>query len=479
MIVRARLSNEYLFLALALAAGEWLATSFCELSALWPAAVFAALTAALFGYGFAFRIWRQLTMFFVGIALAFAADADRIGFLRSAEIASGPLEAELEVLGRISVRGEWVSFDSETCAVPLRVIMPRREGEALPRIGEIRHTAGWLERRKIGDRRRRILWVKGRVTRCDKVGEIAFAPVLRFLDRVRARLSENLAFGVGDLHSVSLLRAMVLGERSELAAEDRIAFRDAGTMHVFAISGLHIGVIAIMLVVFLVLCSVPLRWAGIAMIPMLWAYVLMIGFPPSAIRAALMASLYFAAPAFWRRSDSLVAWSQTFLLVHVLSPLQITDVGSLLSFMVMFWLLFYGRWAKAIALRPTVAAMGFPVIAWSAGTPIAARVFERITPGGLLANFAVVPLASLAVICGVLGASITMLCPFLGAHFNNAAALIVNAMCLLSRAVASCAVSNFATEPWSVPMCIGWYVAMLLVFYLIYSIVRRHRSIFD
>jgi len=471
-----RLPSAYLKIALALATGEWLATSFCELSAFWPVALFAALMFALFGYGYGWRHWSVPVVFFLGLALAFVADRERLQFLERTENDHGPLVADLKVDGRITRRGDWVSFESEVHGVPLRVVMQQNADEPLPQLDEIRHTVGWLERRSASDRRSRALWIKGRVAKCERIGETAFAPAVRFLSRIRQRLSQSLAIGVEDEHSVTLLRAMVLGERSSMDYEDRLAFQDAGTMHVFAISGLHIGVIAILIVVALLLAGTPLRWSGLVMMPILWAYVLMIGMPPSAVRAALMASLYFAAPIFWRQSDALVAWSQTFILVHFLDPLQIANVGSLLSFMVMFWLLYYGRWVRAIALPPAVASPGFAVVAWLAGTPIAARVFERVTPGGLLANFAVVPLASLAVICGVIGAVISLLWPWFGGHFNNIAALVVNAMCLISRAVASLPFSNFATDPWDVPMCIGWYLAMTLFFWLVLKIVRRRKE---
>ena len=292
-----------------------------------------------------------------------------------------------------------------------------------------------------------------------------------WLAEIRRDVSRRLGLGLDhDRELVSLNRAILLGERNDLPRRTRRMFVDAGTIHVFAISGLHVMIVAWTLVYLLLVCRIPFRAAGLAALPMLWGYVVLIGMPPSAVRAALMASFYFTAPLFWRRPDMLVAWELTFLAVHAVRPENIANVGSLLSFTVMFAILFV---ARAFRNRPTrVQRLAVALAAWAAGVPIAAHVFGRVTPGGLLANVALLPAAGVTVVTGVLGLVTSYASETAAAHLNNVSALFTRAMTEVSRAVAALPGANFATRPWSYAECALWYAAMFLVLAAFKS--RRH-----
>jgi competence protein ComEC len=126
--------------------------------------------------------------------------------------------------------------------------------------------------------------------------------------KLRRDLSKRM--GIGLAHSPEIAdmnRAILLGERYRLRSETKKAFVQSGTVHVFAISGLHVMVIANLFVIFSALIMVPYRIRALAAAPPLWLYVWIIGFPPSAVRAALMASIYLAAPMFWRRPNAVVS----------------------------------------------------------------------------------------------------------------------------------------------------------------------------
>lgn len=107
--------------------------------------------------------------------------------------------------------------------------------------------------------------------------------------------------GIGLEHSrqtAEINRAILLGERRSLSPALKNVFVEAGTIHVFAVSGLHVMVIAKILVVLMMLFFVPQRFAGVLSLFPLWWYIWLIGFPPSSVRAAVMASINFMAPLF-------------------------------------------------------------------------------------------------------------------------------------------------------------------------------------
>jgi ComEC/Rec2-related protein len=276
---------------------------------------------------------------------------------------------------------------------------------------------------------------------------------------VRSEMSRRM--GVGLEHSPSsadINRAILLGERRRLNPAIKRKFVESGTIHVFAISGLHVMVIARFFCLFTAFLGIPLRFRALAAIPLLWIYVWLVDMPPSAVRAALMASIYFAAPLFWRRPNAITAWSLTFLAVHLYSPGLIGDVGSQLSFVVMLAIILAARMVQGLSMakRHVLVALA----AWASGVPIIAHTFGVITPGGLLANFALVPAAGAAVVASMTGVALSWVCVTAAEHANNLAALITGAMAGVSEAVASLPWSNFEISRWGLLECAAWY-AML------------------
>ena len=98
---------------------------------------------------------------------------------------------------------------------------------------------------------------------------------------LRRAFSRQAAIGIElDAEACAVNRAILLGERWRLKPELRRAFVESGSIHVFAISGLHVMIVARTLMVLLMLAFVPQRLAGAAALPPLWLYVYMIGAPP-------------------------------------------------------------------------------------------------------------------------------------------------------------------------------------------------------
>lgn len=294
---------------------------------------------------------------------------------------------------------------------------------------------------------------------------------------LRRDFSERVAIGLEHAPELaSLNRAILLGERSRLSPELKRIFVDSGAIHIFAISGLHVMVMAKILMSLVALLFVPLRMQGLIALPILWGYVALIGAPPSAVRAGLMASFYFAAPVAWRRPNGVVSWAISFLVVHVVAPEQLKEIGSLFSFVVMLALVLANRFVR---LRPgSFGQLAFlTFVAWAAGVPIAAATFGRLTPGGLLANLLLVSTAAYTVVASALGVLASLIWNPLAVHFNNLAAVVTGWMVLVARSVASLPCANLEIPPWGVFDCLGWYAALGLFVFLIHHVQERHRQI--
>ena len=296
-------------------------------------------------------------------------------------------------------------------------------------------------------------------------------------ERLEKALSRGLGVGLEwKPHLADLDRAILLGRRDGLSRAQRRVFTDAGTIHVFAISGLHVMVVAWIIDNVLLRLEVPLRVRGLICLPPLWAYVILTGAHPSAVRAALMASFHLLATVLNRRPDMCIAWSLTALVVYTLHPERILDIGCTFSFAVMLGIVLWLDCARRLErflpignkrVRRYVGEFCVTCVAWAAGVPIAAHVFGRFTPGGLLANLFVLSCAKPLVKCGFGALVAGLLCEPLAALLNNAAAGFVQIMVFVSERVASLPFATFKVRPWSYATCAIWYGACLAFLFLI------------
>lgn len=142
---------------------------------------------------------------------------------------------------------------------------------------------------------------------------------------------------------LSLLAALTLGDKSLLTTETQQLFSDTGTSHVLALSGLHIGIL-ISLFNLLLLKRLRYGWkhgaATLILLAALWGFVLLAGAPLSLLRAALMFSFMQVAQSLQRiHSLSLNNLALAALLLLIIDPFTLFDVGFQLSFTAVFFII--------------------------------------------------------------------------------------------------------------------------------------------
>ena len=149
---------------------------------------------------------------------------------------------------------------------------------------------------------------------------------------IRRRLSESLEAALPSPQS-SLSQALLLGQRASLpqGLEDR--FRDTGASHLLAISGLHVGVLMVVaLGASALLLGRRRRMYLIVPLIVIWAYAVVAGGSPSALRAAAMGTVYLAALALGRPNSVLPALGLAAIAMTAVSPGLLQRVGFQLSF---------------------------------------------------------------------------------------------------------------------------------------------------
>lgn len=488
--------------AATLVAGEVAGFALPELARDWPwvAAFLAELLIAAWGCGVPRLAWPAL--FAAGMVLALRTECSLVALVEENSGLYGPGKAlELPVESHANSwcrkgKGEWkCSFESHAGPLPLKVVMPLAKGGRPPLLGETWRCEGWISQPRDPDERwkRRTLWIgDARMAEC--VDAARDGSIRSRWEKVGEAMARGCGVGLDAWpETAGMLKAMLLGRRGGLSQERRARFADAGTVHVFAISGLHVMVVALVLRQVLSRIGLCTMAQGLFAIPLLVAYTALTGARPSAVRAAMMASIWLLALVFGRRPDSLSAWAITAFAVYAWSPELVYDLGCTLSFIVMLGIVFWCRWIRQFrSPLPDPAAfppgwrrklvcscheilgnIGVSFAAWVAGAPIVAVAFERFTPGGLVANVAVLFCAKFAVTIGAAAMATGILCVPLCALLNMAAALFVYAMAYLSERTAALSFSSCEVVRWTTLECASWYAFWLLLAVLLGRFLPR------
>lgn len=223
--------------------------------------------------------------------------------------------------------------------------------------------------------------------------------------RVREKLLSIYASNGLDDQDYAVLAAMTLGEKSFLSKQTKEIFSISGASHVLALSGLHLGIIYGLLV--LVLGGRGLRRVfSVAFVVLtVWFYVFLTGMSSSVMRSAVMISVYSLVSLLNRDKMSLNALSLTAIVMLLLHPLSLWDVGFQLSFMaVAAILLLYRpieRWvpetilARSAVMRKMWGMMAVSLAAQIGTAPLVAYYFGRFSCYFLLTNLLAIPLTVL------------------------------------------------------------------------------------
>lgn len=150
-----------------------------------------------------------------------------------------------------------------------------------------------------------------------------------YKERILNAINENIN-KMYSPNTAGIAKALTIGDKSDISKELRDNFSITGTAHILAVSGLHVGIIAgaiIWLFSFL-----KNDWLKFVMtILSLWAYLFLIDYPASAVRASLMIALYLFATTIQRQATPLNIVSATAVFIIIISPKITFNTGFQMS----------------------------------------------------------------------------------------------------------------------------------------------------
>lgn len=197
----------------------------------------------------------------------------------------------------------------------------------------------------------------------------------------------------------AIVSAMTLGDKTSLTKETKDIYSISGASHILAVSGLHIGIIFQLFILLLGgrRRSIP---TIILSITAIWAYVIFIGMPASAIRSATMISICCFAMLSHRKALSINNLAFAYVIMLIYNPLYLFDISFQMSFMAVYSILlfyqpleglcstshFYTRWPWSMLCISIAAQIGT--------MPLIIYYFGRISCYALFTGFIAIPAAT-------------------------------------------------------------------------------------
>ncbi len=240
--------------------------------------------------------------------------------------------------------------------------------------------------------------------RADDFTSVKPAAPLTNLERLRGWISRHIDRGFGSPREAGVAKALLIGDKSDIDESTRLAYTSTGAVHVLAVSGLHTGVIAF-IVVWLLRRSfrkrLPVVQFGCLLLA-LWAYAALTGYSPSVIRSAVMFAVVFAGQMFRQDPNGLNNLGIAALFTLVYEPLLLFTLGFQLSYLAVAGIMvFYPHLRRVLATESAWVNKGTELVAVSIaatiGTlPVTIYYFHQFPVYFALSGIVAVPLVAYA-----------------------------------------------------------------------------------
>src|SRR5881227_3975281 len=160
-------------------------------------------------------------------------------------------------------------------------------------------------------------------------------PVLRLAQKSRAWMQNALCRGLENAPEVqNFLSGIVLGLRHQTPEDIEEPFQQTGTLHLFAVAGLHVGIIAALLWMLAMVARLSRKWAAALIIPLLLFYAAVTGLHVSSVRAAVMSSILLGGFFFERKVFALNSLAAAAFFLLAWDTNEFFSTGFQLSFAV-------------------------------------------------------------------------------------------------------------------------------------------------
>lgn len=300
-----------------------------------------------------------------------------------------------------------------------------------------------------------------------RINNIEFGNIkLTLAEKVKAQVKKVLYKGLSN-ENAELTYSALFGDKTNLQQNSKEAFQLSGVAHLLAVSGLHVGIIVVILNFVCNLLHIK-KWYKVALVAViLLFYMYLCDFSSSIVRAAIMSIVVLIAPIVLRKYDSLSAIGLAGIICFLFEPLFVFDIGAIMSFSCVIGITFFSSSINRVLLKTKMPESVAGSLALSASTMISILIilaysYQNLNIVSLLANIILIPLFTIGfIVCFVVG-FVGMICPIIG-RILLPLNYLFDIIRLVAQVLGSLPFANFNTISLSYIAIVVYFVLLLLM----------------
>ncbi len=279
---------------------------------------------------------------------------------------------------------------------------------------------------------------------------------------------------------LAIINALLLGQRQDISEEVYSSYTNAGAIHILAVSGLHVGII--LLILSFVLKPFERFKHGklikaILLVGFLWSFALIAGLSASVTRAVTMFSIVAIALNLKRLTNIFNTLAISIFIILLFKPLFLFDVGFQLSYLAVFAIVtidpyLYNLWRpKNWFLDKYWHTLTITISAQFGIIPISLYYFHQFPGLFFISNLVIIPLLGVVLGFGILVillATVNLLPQFIASIFGYTIGLMNNFVSWVSRQEAFL----FKDIPFNILYVFASY--LLIIFGMLFMIKKRN-----
>ncbi|MFH1593165.1 MAG: ComEC/Rec2 family competence protein [Candidatus Omnitrophota bacterium] len=300
--------------------------------------------------------------------------------------------------------------------------------------------------------------------------------IVRSIYKMRSRFTSHINKYLDKPYNYVLM-ATLLGKRKKMPLGLRSLFVNTGTMHILAISGLHVGIVYFALKVLLKLFRISRNLGILLSLLALISFAILTGAKSPILRATTMFSILALGEAMNRRIGTFNLIGFSCLIILIANPNQIFDIGFVLSYAAVLSIvsispIVYEIFSVKSALKRTdpmgrkircylVRSISVSLAAWIGLAPLIAYYFSIISPIVVIANLIVVPLLFMVMGSGILFVTLGFISKHLAVLLSESVWFFIHTLISSVKVLESIPFGHFAVKSPHIAAVPVYYVLLL------------------
>ena len=219
-------------------------------------------------------------------------------------------------------------------------------------------------------------------------------------DKFREHISKRIEEVSKSRITAGVMKALIIGDGSDVPKEINDAFKYTGTSHVLVISGLHIAMMTVIILKLLEFFNVGYKKRHIIALIFLTIYSFTAGLSPSVARAYVMGVIFLAGRIMWEESELTKSFWATFIIMLFFEPASLFSLSFQLSYGALFAIIYIYELVKKEEENPFIDILKLSFIIQLVLSPLFVYYFGKMPFLSFAANLIAVPVGNVAVQAG-------------------------------------------------------------------------------